>query len=122
MDERLLEMCDLETLPTDNGPEQGQVFELESTVTLDQPASVQENAEQSPRTHAFETLEEEEQPKKKQRTEEYDQTSFNNIEIHSKLHSFDSMLHQIQQMEQIDGSDPSPGTPQQHDTTTKQGN
>jgi hypothetical protein len=61
MNERLLEMYDWETLSPENQREQEQLFELDNTAALEQPALVQDDAEQSPRIYAFESSEEGEQ-------------------------------------------------------------
>ena len=71
MDERLLEMYDCETLSPANQLGHGQLYELESTVALEQPTLVQREGDQSPRIHAFETLDGD-KPQKKQMTEECD--------------------------------------------------
>ena len=119
MNERLLDMYDWETLPPENREKRGQLFELESTVALEQPVLVQDDAEQAPRTHAIESSEEGEQQKKKQIAEECDQTPLENIQNNSTLHSFDSILFQIEQMQKLQKTDPSSGTSPQHDPTTK---
>jgi hypothetical protein len=51
--------------------------------------------------------------------EECDQTPLNNIQTNSTLHSFDSILFPIEQMEQQQEKDPSPGTLQQYATTAE---
>ena len=61
MNERLLEIYDWETLTPDNQQEQGQLSELESTTAMEQPVLVQDDAEQSPEIHTFESSEESEQ-------------------------------------------------------------
>ena len=119
MDERLLEMYDWETLYPENQREQGQLFELESTAAMEQPVLVQDDVEQSPRIHAFESSEEGEQQKKKHVSEECDQTPLSNIQNKSTLYSFDSILFQTERMEELSETDPSPRTSQQHETTTK---
>ena len=62
-------MYDWTTLPPENQREQGQLFEFESTAAIEQPALVQDDAEQSSRIHAFESSEEGEQQKKEQMEE-----------------------------------------------------
>ncbi|CAF1536382.1 unnamed protein product [Didymodactylos carnosus] len=119
MNERLLEMYDWEMLSPENQQEQDQLFELDSTAALEQPALVQDDAEQSARIHVFKSSEESEQQKKKQMAEECDQTPLSHLENNSTLHSYDSILFQIEQMEVLKETDPSPGTSQQHETTTK---
>jgi hypothetical protein len=86
MDERLLEIYDWETLTTENQREQGQLFELESTTAMEQPALVQDEAEQSPRIYTFESSPEGEQQKKNQMAEECDQTPLENIQNNSTPH------------------------------------
>ena len=119
MNERLLEMCDWETLSQENQQERDQLFEVESATTLEQPALVQDDAEQSPRIHAFESSAEGEHQKKKPMAEECDQTPLENIQNNATLHSFDFILTPIEQMEELQETDPSPGTPQQHAITTE---
>ena len=122
MNERLLEMYDWATLSQENQQEPGPLFELEGTAAIEQQVLIQDDAEQSPENHAFESAEEGEQQKKKPMAEECDQTSFENVQNNSTLDSFDSMLCQIEQMEALQETDPSPGISQQHETTTKHSN
>ena len=119
MDEQLLEMYDWETLSQENQQEQGQLFELESTTAMEQQVLVQDDVEQSPEIHEFESSEEGEQQKKTQLAGECNQTPLSSTQTNSTLKSFDSMLFQIEQMEQQQEVDPSSGTSQQHKTTTK---
>ena len=119
MDERLLEMYDWETLSPENQREQGQLSELEGTTAMKQPVLVQEDAEQSPEIQTFESSEKSEQQKETQLAEECNQTPLSTIPYNSTQHSFDSILFQIEQMEQQPETDPSPDTSQQHTTTTK---
>ena len=95
MSERLLEIYDWETSTPEDQQDQSQLFELESTTAMEQPALVRDVVEQSPQIHAFETLEESEQQKKKQIAEESDPTPLSTIQNNSTLHSFDSTLFQI---------------------------
>ena len=118
MDERLLEMYDWETLTPENQQEQDELFELESTTTLEQPALIQDDAGQSLRIHPFQSSEEGEQQKKTQMVGECDQTPLSNTQNNSTLNSFDSILSQIDKMEENQDSDSSPGTSQQHEATT----
>ena len=118
MDERLLEIYDWEILSPENQREQGQLLELESAAAMEQSVFVQEDAEQTPRIRAFETSEEDE-PQKKQMTEECDQTPLNNIQNTSTLHLFDSTLFQVEQTAQIKEPDPSPETSEQDETAMK---
>ena len=111
-------MYDWETLSPENQLRQGQLYELESTVALEQPVLVQEEADQSPRIHAFETSEGDE-PQKKQMIEECDQKPLNNIQNTSTLHLFDSTLFQVEQTAEIEEPDPSPDTSEQHETAMK---
>ena len=120
MDERLLEMYDWETLTPENQQEQDQLSELESTTAMEQPVLVKDDAEQSPEIHIFESSEDGEQQKKTQMAEECNQTPLGNIQNNSTLNSFDSILFQIEQMEEHQEKNPSPETSQQHERTTKQ--
>ena len=115
MDERLLEMYDWETLSQENQLGQGQLYELESTAALEQPVLVQDDVKQSPEIHAFESSEEGEQQKKNQMAEQCNQIPLSNIQTNSTLNSFDSMLFQIEQIEEQQEMDPSPGTSQKHE-------
>ena len=119
MNERLLEIYDWETLSPENQPEQAQLFQLESTAALEQPVLVHDDAEQSPPIHAFESSEEDEQQKTTQMAEECNPAPLSNIETNSTPNSFDSILSQIEQMEEYQDSDSSPGTSQQHAATTE---
>ena len=119
MDERLLEMYDWQTLSQENQHEQGQSCELESIAAMEQPAITLDDAKQSPRMHTFESSEEGEHQKKNPMAEECDQTSHSNIQNNSAVHSFDSILFQIEQIVVLRETSPSPGTSQQHETTTK---
>ena len=83
---------------------------------MEQPVLVQGDAEQSPQIHTFQSSEEAEQQKKKQTAEECDQTPISNIETNSMLHSFDSILFQIEPMDKLREMDLSPGTSSQHET------
>ncbi|CAF0948145.1 unnamed protein product [Didymodactylos carnosus] len=120
MNERLLEMYDWETLTPENQQEQDQLFELESTVAMEQPILVQDCVKPSPRIHAFESSEEGEQQKKNQMAEEYDQTPLRNMHNNSTPHSFDSILFQIEPMQDLQQTDPSPGTSQHNNTKLQQ--
>ena len=101
MDDRLLEMYDWETLSPEHQLGHGELYGLESTVAFDQANFVQEETEQSPQLHEFETSEEDEQ-QKKYMTEECDQTLLNNIQNTSTLHLFDSTSIQLERMAQIE--------------------
>ena len=120
MDEQLLEMYDWETLSQGNQLEQGQLFELDSTTDMEQLVLVQDDVEQSPEIHTFESSEECEQQQKTQLAEECNRTPLSNIQTDSQLHSFDSLLFQIEQMgEKQQAMAPSSETCQQYEITTK---
>lgn len=122
MDERLLEMYDWEMLTPENQQEQGHLFELDSTAALEQPAFVQDDAEQPARIHAFESSKESEQQEKMQMAEECNQTPLTNIQNNLSVKSFNSILFQTDQMEVLQETSPPPGTSQQQETTTEQSN
>ena len=96
MNERLLEMYNWETSSPQNQQEQDLLLELESTAAMERSALVQDDAEQSPQIHTFESSEEGEQQKKKPMPEECDQTTLTNIQNNATL---DSELFSIDQME-----------------------
>ena len=108
MNERLLEMYDWETLSPENQPEHGQLFELNSTAAMGQPALVQDDAEQSTGIHAFEPSKEGEQQKTTQMAEQCNQTPLSIIQANSRLHSFDSILFQIEQTKELLVANPAP--------------
>ena len=118
MDERLLEMYDWETLSQENQREQDQLFDLETTSDMEQLVLVQDNVEQSPEINTFESAEENDQQQRTQMAEECNQTSLSNMQNHSTLHTFDSILFQNEQMEeQQQQTDSSPETSQQNGST-----
>ena len=119
MDERLLEMYACETSTPENQQQPGQLFELDSTAALEQSALVRDDAGRWPGLRAFESSEEGEELLKKQMAEQCGQTRISNIKNNSTLNLFNCILFQIEQIEEYQESDPSPGTSQQHDATTK---
>ena len=121
MNERLLEIYDWEALTPENQPEQEQLTELESTAAMEHPVLVQDDANQSPEIHASESSEEGEQQKNTQMAEECNHTPLSIIGANSTLNSFDSVLFEIEPMEEQQGTDPSRETSQQYETTKEHG-
>ena len=77
-------MYDWETMHSQNPPEQEQSYELDGIAALEQPALVQQEVEQS--------------------------QHIDDIEKNSTPNSFDSIVYQLQQMQQNGETEQSPGT------------
>ena len=95
------------------------MFQLDSTIPLEDSVLVQDDVKQSPRIHAFQSSEEGEQQKKTKMSEECNQTPLNNIQNTSTLHLFDSTSIQVEQTTQIAGVDALPDQSEQHEIAMK---